>query len=378
MKNRKIMVVSYFCFWYDRGAGKKFICKSKIKFIYKSGVDMITISLCMIVKNEEKILERCLDSIADLVDEIVIADTGSEDATKEIAGRYTEHIYDFPWKDDFSAARNFVFSKASMEYIYSADADEVLSPENRERFRMLKETLLTDIEIVQMKYANQLQFGTVYNYDEEYRPKLFRRKRDFVWEDPIHEMVRLAPVVYDSDIVITHLPENSHGKRDLETFRRHCEKGLELSGRLHGMYARELMLAGDDEDFAQAAAFFAASAEEEGRNGDELKQACCIVAKAARLAGDTIRFFKYTSKVIAQEACSEICCEMGHFYEEHRDWEEAAVWYYNAVYETQPILTIRAGGRESLEGLVRCYEAMERPEQVRIYQEELNQLHKQK
>ena len=74
---------------------------------------MITISLCMIVKNEEKILERCLDSIADLVDEIIIADTGSADGTREIAARYTEHVYDFPWVDDFSAARNFVFSKAT-------------------------------------------------------------------------------------------------------------------------------------------------------------------------------------------------------------------------------------------------------------------------
>ena len=96
---------------------------------------MITISLCMIVKNEEKILERCLDSVADLVDEIVIADTGSTDATKEIARRYTEKVYDFPWIDDFSAARNFVFSKATQEYIYSADADEVLSEEKRHCFR---------------------------------------------------------------------------------------------------------------------------------------------------------------------------------------------------------------------------------------------------
>ena len=78
---------------------------------------MVTISLCMIVKNEEKILDRCLSTVADLVDEIVIVDTGSTDATKEIAAKYTEHIYDFLWVDDFSAARNFAFSKATCEYI---------------------------------------------------------------------------------------------------------------------------------------------------------------------------------------------------------------------------------------------------------------------
>ena len=71
---------------------------------------MITISLCMIVKNEEKVLARCLDSIADLMDEIIIVDTGSSDNTKEIAKKYTDKIYDFAWIDDFSAARNYSFS----------------------------------------------------------------------------------------------------------------------------------------------------------------------------------------------------------------------------------------------------------------------------
>ena len=332
---------------------------------------MVTISLCMIVKNEEKILERCLDSVADLVDEIVIADTGSTDATREIARRYTEKVYDVPWTDDFSAARNFVFSRATQEYIYSADADEVLSPENRERFRLLKETLLPEVEIVQMKYANQLQFNTVYNYDEEYRPKLFKRKRDFVWEAPIHETVRLEPVIYDSDIVITHLPGESHAKRDLANFQKHWRQGYRLPKRLLGMYARELLIAGDEEDFAQAAPVFLEAAADNERDGEEMAQSCCVAARAARLAGDTVSFFKYTSKVIAEEACSEICCEMGHFYEGLSDWEEAAIWYYNAVYETRPILALQSGGKESLEGLIRCYEALGCPEQADIYREEL-------
>ena len=113
---------------------------------------MIEISLCMIVKNEEKILTRCLDSVADLVDEIVIVDTGSTDATKKIAANYTDKIYDFTWVDDFSAARNFAFSKAEKDYIYTADADEVIDEENRKRFRELKEVLLPEIEIVQIQF----------------------------------------------------------------------------------------------------------------------------------------------------------------------------------------------------------------------------------
>ncbi len=333
---------------------------------------MITISLCMIVKNEERVLARCLDSIADLMDEIIIVDTGSTDATKEIAARYTDKIYDFAWIEDFSAARNFAFSKATMEYIYSADADEVLSEENRERYRLLKQTLLPEIELVQMKYANQLQFGSVYNFDQEYRPKLFRRQRDFVWEGAIHETVRLDPVIFDSDIVITHMPEKSHAKRDLEHFAKQVKEGRFLPKRLHNMYARELLMAGEPEDFVNAMDFFLASAADNKRSEEEVEEACCIVARAARLAKDSLTFFKYASKVIANDGCSEICCELGNFYEELQDYEEAIIWYYNAAYETTPILNIKSGDVQAREGLVRCYEKLGMHEQAQIYREKNN------
>lgn len=102
----------------------------------------------MIVKNEQNVLARCLDSMADLMDEIIIVDTGSQDTTKEIAAKYTDKIYDFAWIDDFAAARNFAASKAQMDYIYTADADEYLDEANREKLRQLKEALLPEIEIV--------------------------------------------------------------------------------------------------------------------------------------------------------------------------------------------------------------------------------------
>lgn len=72
-----------------------------------------TISLCMIVRNEEKVLARCLESVRGCVDEIIIVDTGSSDGTKEIAARFTDKIYDFEWIDDFSAARNYSFEQAT-------------------------------------------------------------------------------------------------------------------------------------------------------------------------------------------------------------------------------------------------------------------------
>ena len=96
-----------------------------------------------------------------------------------------------------------------MDYIYCADADEVLDEENRARFLDLKKALLPEIEIVQMKYAGQLTYNTAYNYDVEYRPKLYKRLRSFTFDGPVHETVVTEPVVYDSDIRILHKPHGS-------------------------------------------------------------------------------------------------------------------------------------------------------------------------
>ncbi len=316
---------------------------------------MITISLCMIVKNEERILARCLDSIEDLMDEIVIVDTGSTDRTKAIASRYTDKIYDYEWTGDFAEARNFAFSKAGMEYIYSADADEVMDERNREAFRRLKTTLLPEIDIVQMYYANQLSYGTIYNYDRELRPKLFRRLRTFRWQGAIHEQVELNPVIYDSEIEIRHMPENNHKDRDLAAFVRRTGEGDRLDKRLHNIYAKELFISGEDQDFLKAAAFFESSCMDTERSADEIKEAACVVARAARIAGDTAKFFKYAMKVVACEGCAEICCELGAYYLGVQDVDEAVVWYYNAAYETESILNLRCSKEIPLRGLARCY-----------------------
>src|SRR5690606_26056361 len=99
---------------------------------------MISISLCMIVKNEESVIARCLDSVKDLVDEINIVDTGSTDNTKGIVQQYTNRVFDFNWIDNFAAARNFSFQQATKDYILWLDADDVLTIEEHEKFKSLK------------------------------------------------------------------------------------------------------------------------------------------------------------------------------------------------------------------------------------------------
>ena len=95
---------------------------------------MAEISLCMIVRDEEDVLRRCLESAVPLVDEIIIADTGSKDKTCEIAREFTDQVYHFDWCDDFAAARNFAFSKASKPFCMWLDADDVILPEDQQKF----------------------------------------------------------------------------------------------------------------------------------------------------------------------------------------------------------------------------------------------------
>lgn len=323
---------------------------------------MITISVCMIVRNEEQVLGRCLESLKKIADEIIIVDTGSTDTTKEIARRYTDQVYDYVWINDFAAARNFSFSKAGMDYIYCADADEVLDEKNQERFMALKQVLDGEVDVVQMYYCNQLQYNTVYNYDKEYRPKLYKRLRTFQFEDPIHEMVRLEPVIYDSEIEILHLPTEPHGARDLEGFEHMIRSRKRVSKRLHGMYARELFLAGNESHFAQAQAFFRESAEDESRLEEELMQAFCVLARAARLQGNKDEFFKYTMRAVAGKGCAEICCELGDYYMEHGDVQEASLWYLNAAFETECVLSPIYQEIYPLEQLKRCYELVQNKE----------------
>ena len=326
---------------------------------------MANISLCMIVKNEEAVLKRCLDSIADLMDEIIIVDTGSTDRTKEIAADYTSKIYDYRWANDFSAARNFSFSKATMEYIYAADADEVLDEENHMRFLRLKQALLPEIEIVQMKYINCSEFNTVLNSQKEYRPKLFRRLRTFTWIDPIHETVRLQPVIFDSDVEILHKPQSLHSKRDFSIFVKAFEHDGQFSPKIRSMYARELLKTGDTKDFLNAKPVFEAILENDTTD-DARKEASCILAHLYRLEGNKNEFFKLTMKDMLTTPCSEICYELGTYFLAERDYAEAVLWFYNAAYETASILDVHTGGDLPLLGLTECYELLIADEKAKL------------
>lgn len=317
------------------------------------GPDMSSISVCMIVKNEEKNLKECLGALKNIADEIIVVDTGSSDNTVQIAKELGTKVYSFTWVDDFAKARNYALSLASCDYIYSADADERIDKENLDKFISLKKAL-GEVEIVQMYYSGQLSDRTVYNYDKELRPKLFKRVRSFTFEGPVHETLRTDPLVYDSDIEIHHEPSSGHADRDLKLFEKAVLRKEILSSRLLMMYARELMMAGTDENFENAREYFIQQTLIDGRSVDDIRYLSIIAAHAARIAGDSEDFLKFALKEISVEPSSEMCCELGEFYLAKEDFAESSLWYYNAAYETESILDSRYGKEIALSGLSIC------------------------
>ncbi len=149
----------------------------------------ISLSLCMIVRNEEKNLARCLDSVMGLVDEIIIVDTGSTDATKAIAGAYTDRIYDLIWQEDFSKARNYAASLARGQWILTMDADEELEGKDKDLL----------LQLVEKDEAEAYFFPTISFIGDtlglekviNMSLRLYKNKREYQYTGRIHEQLAI-------------------------------------------------------------------------------------------------------------------------------------------------------------------------------------------
>ena len=162
----------------------------KIRMIFV----MCTISLCMMVKDEQSNIRRCLESVCNIVDEIIIIDTGSTDATKAICREFDAKIFDFKWQEDFSQARNFGLDKASSDWILWMDADEKLCIKDKIRFKKMiskEDVVLFSVKMLHVYGTdpeNEKQHHISYNY------KLFRRKLGIHFEGAIHENIQMEDI----------------------------------------------------------------------------------------------------------------------------------------------------------------------------------------
>jgi tetratricopeptide (TPR) repeat protein len=166
------------------------------------------IALNIIVKNEEKFLRGCLESVKDLVDEIVLADTGSEDKTIEIASEFTDKILYFKWNNDFAEVRNFVMNNTDADWILYLDADERIDSEYHEEIKELVKR--TDIDAFQLKIKSFIHNGKDDQVHIVPYPRLFRKLPDIKFEGEIHEqitpsLVKAGAKFELTDIIINHL-----------------------------------------------------------------------------------------------------------------------------------------------------------------------------
>ena len=296
---------------------------------------MITVSLCMIVKNEEDVLSRCLSSVQGLVEEMVVVDTGSTDSTKEVARKFTDRVFDFPWAEDFSQARNFSLSQATQQFCLWMDADDVIDPEYRQGFLELKQALPPQTDVVMLPYHAAFDEGgrPVLTY---YRERLIRRLSGLSFRGAVHEAV--APVgnvvTWDGAAISHRKTRPGDPDRNLRIFEGLLSQGKELSPREQFYYARELAAHGRDEEAAWLFEEFLST----GRGWVENQLQAC-----RDLSGCLLRMGKPEEAFTALAAAlrygpprAELCCDLGQFFFHKGDYPTAAFWYETALSRPRP------------------------------------------
>ena len=163
------------------------------------------LSVCIITKNEEKNIGRCLKALSSYGFEMIVADTGSEDQTVEIARKYQVNVYQFTWCDDFAAAKNFAVSKASHPYVMVLDADEFVEKLDVKRLAALLASHPN--EVGRIRRRNVFTRKGLSRENTEWINRIFA-KDSFCYEGRIHEQVVArdggAYDTYQAPVVILH------------------------------------------------------------------------------------------------------------------------------------------------------------------------------
>ncbi|MDR2933111.1 MAG: glycosyltransferase family 2 protein, partial [Oscillospiraceae bacterium] len=295
---------------------------------------MITISVCMIVKDEESVLARCLDCAKKFADEIVIVDTGSTDATVDIAKKYTEKVFRFQWVDDFSAARNYSFSKATTDYIMWLDADDIVDDENVAKLLLLKETLPTETDAVMMRYNTGFdETGRVtMSY---FRERLVKRSNHFQWNEPVHEHIVVGGRIIQEEIAVIHgEKERAHSTRNLDIYAKNEANGKYFSSRALFYYARELAAHGNTKKAVECYNEFLDRPD--GWIEDRLR-ARNDLSNCHHILGDD-KAAVCSILLGFEEALprAEACCHLGRLYLQQQDHKRAAFWYEIALISPKP------------------------------------------
>lgn len=206
------------------------------------------LSVCLIVRNEERVLERCLKCASRIADDLVVVDTGSTDRSPEIAGMYTSRVFFHQWQDSFAEARNYAASQALCEYVMWMDADDVIEEMDIEAINRLKSEITLDTDAVFMLYSN----GTGYFHDYLLRDRILRKEYSTRNKGDAHENVTIElswKLLLRPDIQIVHKKEYINDPdRNIHIFDKAIASGKELNNHDRVYYCRELWAHGFYDD----------------------------------------------------------------------------------------------------------------------------------
>ncbi len=289
----------------------------------------MTLSLCMIVKNEENTLPRCLDSVAGCFDEIIIVDTGSTDRTCEIAEKYTSHIYRAEWHDDFSEARNIAFSYANCDYIMWLDADDILTDENREKLLALKATFDGRIDLYYMGYATAYDEAGAPTYYFS-RERIVRRATTYQWVGCVHEVLVCDGIRQSTDITVHHKStKTSYSNRNLMIYRCKIKAGAVLSLRDQYYYARELFY---HREYYEAIYILEKYLEQEGDWIENRIDAHLILARCYEELSQTKKALQILVNSFTETPPrAEAVCEIGRLLMAEGKYTDAIGWFRIAL-----------------------------------------------
>lgn len=275
----------------------------------------MTIGLCMIVKNEEEVLGRCLQSVKKVCDEIVIVDTGSSDNTMNIALNFGAKVYSFPWNFDFSAARNFSFSLSSADYILWLDADDIITEENQKKLLDLKKTMDSTVDSYLLRYDTAFdEYGNATSYF--FRERIVRRNANFLWVGPVHETICINSNSQRCDITITHLrSHNERRGRNLFIFAHSFAHGMMPDERQKYYFARELS---DSGLYDTAASVFEDFLLGNGWVEDKIGACRALAFCYNKLQNRNKRLSALFRSFDFAPPRPEICCDLGLLYVEEK------------------------------------------------------------
>lgn len=182
-------------------------------------------SLCLIAKDEEARLPGCLRSAADLVDEIVVVDTGSTDQTRAVAARFGARVVESAWRDDFAAARNESLGHATGDWVFWLDADESLDAENRDRLRAVLAGLGDENAAYLMAQRSRKPSGSATLVDHV---RLFRNSPQLRWRYRVHEQILAAVEESGAELRPTDVVIDHTGYADADVGRGKLERNLRL------------------------------------------------------------------------------------------------------------------------------------------------------